>query len=148
ELAGRKVRCPDCKQVLTVPRPQAEEEIEALDLLLADEPPAARPARRPEPDDAVFDRKQVRRPPPVPPPPVKEPFEPPRPRARERKRKRPERSGGGIAVNAEIITGILMMVGAAVWFFLGLAAGFIYFYPPILFVLGIAAVVRGFTGGG
>ncbi len=39
-----------------------------------------------------------------------------------------------------------MMVGAAVWFFAGLAAGYIYPYAPILFVLGIGAVIRGFTG--
>jgi len=39
-----------------------------------------------------------------------------------------------------------MMLGAVVWFFLGLAAGRIFFYPPILFVFGIGAVVRGFTG--
>ena len=42
-----------------------------------------------------------------------------------------------------IITGILMMVGAAVWFFVGLAAGIIFFYPPILFILGFIALIKG-----
>jgi len=32
--------------------------------------------------------------------------------------------------------GIGMMVGAVVWFVLGWMAGRIFFYPPILFVIG------------
>ncbi len=39
-----------------------------------------------------------------------------------------------------------MMAGAVIWFVVGLAAGWIFFYPPVLFVLGIVAVVRGFMG--
>lgn len=38
------------------------------------------------------------------------------------------------------------MVLAVVWFVVGLFAGWIYFYPPILFVLGGIAVVRGLMG--
>ena len=50
-------------------------------------------------------------------------------------------------MNGSVVTGLLMMAGAAIWFFVGLAGGIIFFYPPILFVLGIASVVRGFAGG-
>jgi hypothetical protein len=39
--------------------------------------------------------------------------------------------------------GVGMMVGAVVWFALGWMAGRIFFYPPILFVLGIVAVGKG-----
>jgi hypothetical protein len=39
-----------------------------------------------------------------------------------------------------------MMLGAVVWFALGYAAGRIYVYPPVLFVLGIGAVINGFRG--
>ena len=40
-----------------------------------------------------------------------------------------------------------MMVGAVVWFFGALFfLDRIFFYPPIMFVLGIGAVIRGFTG--
>ena len=39
--------------------------------------------------------------------------------------------------------GVGMMVGAVVWFVVGWMAGRIFIYPPILFVLGIAAVGRG-----
>ncbi len=52
---------------------------------------------------------------------------------------RTSRSG----TNGSVLTGILMMVGAAVWFFGGLAFGIIFFYPPVLFVLGFIALVKG-----
>ena len=53
----------------------------------------------------------------------------------------------GLAIHPAITAGVCMMIGAAVWFFLGLAAGYIYFYPPVMFVLGIVSIVKGFTGG-
>jgi hypothetical protein len=46
----------------------------------------------------------------------------------------------------KIALGLLMMLGAVVWFVLGLAADRIFFYPPILFILGIASVVKGCLG--
>jgi hypothetical protein len=42
-----------------------------------------------------------------------------------------------------LIGGLLMMLIAIVWFVAGLAAGFIFFYPPILLVIGFIAVIRG-----
>src|SRR5262249_34964967 len=56
------------------------------------------------------------------------------------------RSGSTIVINPAVVAGLLMMAGAAIWFFVGLAVGIIYLYPPILFVLGIGAIIRGFTG--
>ena len=52
---------------------------------------------------------------------------------------RPSWSG----MNGSVITGILMMVGAVVWFVGGLAFGIIFFKPPVLFVLGFIALVKG-----
>lgn len=46
----------------------------------------------------------------------------------------------------KIALGLLMMLGAVVWFVLGLAADRIFYYPPILFIIGIASVVKGFLG--
>jgi F0F1-type ATP synthase assembly protein I len=43
-------------------------------------------------------------------------------------------------------TGILMMVGAAVWFVVGLMGDTIFFYPPVLFVLGIISFFKGLFG--
>jgi hypothetical protein len=42
-----------------------------------------------------------------------------------------------------VIGGVLMMLVAVVWFFGGLAAGYIFFYPPVMFVLGLIAVIKG-----
>lgn len=43
----------------------------------------------------------------------------------------------GIAISWGVWMGLLMMGGAALWFFLGLAVNRIFFYPPVLFVLGL-----------
>lgn len=42
-----------------------------------------------------------------------------------------------------MIGGVAMMVGAVVWFVVGWFAGYIFFYPPILFVLGIGGILKG-----
>jgi hypothetical protein len=43
--------------------------------------------------------------------------------------------------------GLTMMAIAAVWFFGGLAFGIIFYYPPILFIIGLVGFFRGmFTG--
>lgn len=50
----------------------------------------------------------------------------------------------GTALNGGIIGGIVMMVLAVVWFVAGLVmADRIFFYPPILLVLGIIGLVKG-----
>jgi hypothetical protein len=69
----------------------------------------------------------------------------------EKRKKRPKDDkpsgwSGGIAIHPSILAGLAMMVGAAIWFFVALAAGYIYFYPPVLFVLGIVSIVAGFRG--
>lgn len=43
----------------------------------------------------------------------------------------------------EILGGIASMMGAIIWFFAGLYFGYIFFYPPILFVLGLIAFIKG-----
>lgn len=147
EGAGRKVRCPACGLTVAVPRPDEDQDVEdeALSLLMVapDRPAcASQPAGAPPPDEGV------------PPPPWRPsaPAAPPSRRStsprRKRSKRRDESEGRGfsVAVHPSIITGLLMMLGAAVWFFLGLAAGRIFIYPPIMFVLGIGAIIRGFRG--
>ena len=46
-----------------------------------------------------------------------------------------------------VLGGIIMIVIAAVWFFGGLAAGYIFYYPPILAVVGIFGVIKGLAEG-
>jgi len=149
EMAGRKVRCPECKQVLAVPSSTENEvEDEALRILTADSP---EPKPLPSPEEMKSSAIEERRSPSPAPQIPRSALSVGMPTASAKPKTRPskstsDRAGFGIAVHPSIIAGALMMIGAAVWFFLGLAAGIIYFYPPILFVLGIGAVIRGFTG--
>ncbi len=46
-----------------------------------------------------------------------------------------------------VLGGVVMIAIAAIWFFVGYAAGHIYFYPPILFIIGVYAVIKGLTTG-
>jgi hypothetical protein len=47
------------------------------------------------------------------------------------------------ATDAGILGGIGIMVLAVVWFVVGLACDRIFFYPPILFVIGLIALCKG-----
>jgi hypothetical protein len=50
-------------------------------------------------------------------------------------------------MNAGVIGGVLMMVIAVVWFVLGFFyLRRIFLYPPILFVIGIGAFLKGLLG--
>lgn len=51
-------------------------------------------------------------------------------------------------LNKQIVLGVFMMLGAVAWFALGWAGGRVYFYPPILFVLGIVSLARGLSNRG
>lgn len=54
----------------------------------------------------------------------------------------PASSSGG-RTDGGVIVGILMMVGAVVWFFGGLAFDVLFYYPPILFILGLVTTIKG-----
>jgi RNA polymerase subunit RPABC4/transcription elongation factor Spt4 len=43
--------------------------------------------------------------------------------------------------------GLLMMTIAVIWFFIGKKAGFIFYYPPILFLIGLYAFFKGLIKG-
>ena len=58
---------------------------------------------------------------------------------------KPAVHAGGIAWS-KVGIGTAMMVGAVVWFVVGLAGNRVFFYPPILFILGIVGVVKGLLG--
>ena len=149
EFAGRRACCSGCGSALIVPHPATSAEEEALAVLLEEAPPP-RPA--PPRETGISEEEGPRRPPPRPPQlprslaAVREATEPDRPWTAARA-ERLRRSGPSVSVNPSIVTGLLMMLGAAVWFFGGLAAGIIFFYPPILFILGIGTMIKGFSGG-
>ncbi len=55
----------------------------------------------------------------------------------------PEQKG----IENGMVGGIAMMVIAAVWFGAGWMAGIIFFYPPILFLFGVFAFLKGMVTG-
>lgn len=57
------------------------------------------------------------------------------------------RSLEGNVFNSGVIGGMLAMIGAVVWFSIGLMNDVIFFYPPILFVIGLGALFKGLAGG-
>jgi len=151
ELAGRKVRCPDCGSVQTVPEPAGPDRAEdqAGDVLLSGPPAPATPpatAVRAEPPPPL---PPLRRPatPAAPPAPV---ARPPRMARADRPRRLPRvafEEGWFGSLNAGAIGGILMMLIAVVWFVAGLAGGIIFFYPPVLLVIGFLSFLKGLAGG-
>lgn len=46
----------------------------------------------------------------------------------------------------KVLAGVGMMVGAVVWFVLGLMADRIFFYPPVLLIIGLVTMVKGLMG--
>lgn len=47
------------------------------------------------------------------------------------------------AIKMGVLGGLLMIAIAIIWFVVGWVNGYIYFYPPILLVIGIYAFIKG-----
>jgi hypothetical protein len=179
ELAGRKVKCPQCGAVLVVPQPEPSAEDQAFELISGDSEEEARPrgkaksaddegvqtAPRPrrasaagEDEEDPEETRRKRR--------QREEEDREEERRRERRRKdvrhhveaaeRAERAerrrhsgysrGGFGSMNAGVVGGIIMILIAVAWFGIGLMAGIVFFYPPILLVIGIGAIIKGLAG--
>lgn len=149
ELAGKKIHCPQCRSILTVPASDSEAQEVVLEVI-ADEDeeessgsPSRRAAIRAEPPRATPVSPRSR--------------EDDRPTVKKRPVQRRDRERGTPRVafeegwfgsmNAGVIGGILMILIAAVWFIGGLFAGVLFFYPPILAVIGFIAIIKGCVGG-
>jgi hypothetical protein len=64
----------------------------------------------------------------------------------------PSGGGGGFGLEQKgigkgVVGGIIMIIIAVVWFFAGLAADRIFFYPPVLFCIGLYALIKGMAEG-
>ena len=70
--------------------------------------------------------------------------------SRARRKQGRERSSGGersgFSISPAVGGGLVMMVIAVIWFVVGLAAGILFYYPPIMFVLGFVGFIRGLFG--
>lgn len=47
------------------------------------------------------------------------------------------------AIKMGVLGGVLMIAIAIIWFAIGWINGYIYFYPPILLVIGVYALIKG-----
>ena len=160
--AGKRVRCPACTGVATVPEPEpmfevVEESNEPMFEVVEKAPPRARPVAKPtvsrDDDDDEDDRrgygtsKSSR---------DEDDADEERPKPKKKKPKWKKRAAAqenqgrsleGRVVNGGVAGGLLAMLIAIVWFVVGLVAlDRIFIYPPILFVLGLVAFFKGLAG--
>ena len=45
---------------------------------------------------------------------------------------------------SQVLSGVGMMVGAVVWLVVGLMFNRFFIYPPILFIIGLVTMIKGF----
>jgi hypothetical protein len=134
ELAGKQVRCPKCHAALDVPKQAPSEDEEVIDLLM-DEP------QEEDGDEQTALQAELpsgkadgpRKPAPL------------KPRRRQRQRlvlTEEELTRPG-PINAGSVGGFLLILLAVGWFSFGLFAGVIFFYPPVLLLIGLFALIKG-----
>ena len=155
---GQKIACPKCQGTVLV------QDIESNELESDDQPrPVTKPAVTAPPQPAARLAPPPSRPrKPAPVVEVDNDFEEVsddnfddevRPSSKSRgltpkvKKKSKNRSSSSGGMNGGLmIKGVLMIVGAIVWFVVGWMAGFIYFYPPVLLVIGIGTCIKAMMG--
>ncbi|HXG12251.1 MAG TPA: hypothetical protein VNK04_21025 [Gemmataceae bacterium] len=136
ELAGKKVRCPYCRGIIAIPEfAQEVGEEEAIQTR-----PGGKPAKESSRRSSVQDR-----------PPKDKPGKQPLLRAeglKRKKRRQPlviekEESPPTALLNVGVVGGAIIMLIAAAWFTFGLLHDTFFCYPPLMFTIGLFAVIRG-----
>lgn len=161
-FAGKRAKCPSCENVMPVPMESVEEEAPVKRPAIArrvaarEEDEGDRPRRRRDEQDEK-DGKEAKAG-----SDAKEEGDD-RPRFGKRRltddgsaadRKSTDetaaksRSLEGKLSNSGIAGGVGLMVAAVVWFVVGLAADRIFFYPPVLFIVGLVAFIKGLVAAG
>ncbi len=46
-----------------------------------------------------------------------------------------------------VLGGVIMILIAIIWFIAGYSIGYIFYYPPILFIIGVIAIIKGVITG-
>lgn len=65
---------------------------------------------------------------------------------RKKKKKGParvEKHDDDEGIAGSVWAGLLMMIGAGVWFTAGIMGGVIFYYPPVMFVIGLCTCIQG-----
>jgi phage FluMu protein Com len=159
-VAGKKVRCPKCKGVVAVPAPtpQPAPAVTRSQTAAVPKKKKRKVRKRPGPkrndlfssDEFLSQGEAVA---------SSSGQLPPRKKHGKKKGPKPRLVGTGNEapkgpkrvrqsfsdrlLHGGVITGILTMIGAAAWFLIGLAGGVIFFYPPILFIIGLVTCIKG-----
>jgi hypothetical protein len=159
DYAGKRTKCPACGSGLTVPTPPAPESDPEPPKAESEEDSAYR-ALMESPDPALSASPPTRRREASGEPPGSRPqSEPPKIKARASAARKPARSSDGwptgyeteprrpaVHISSGVLGGAAMMLGAVIWFVVGLAAGILFYYPPVLFIIGLVTFVRALFG--
>jgi phage FluMu protein Com len=148
-LAGKTGKCPSCGTLMKIPAPSpAAPGPERM-------PPVRKPPRRPGASQAETPGLPPRKPPVraqgAPDPDVPQ-IQVTEPDWGSTLRQRSASEGGFFApekkgIQAGVLGGVTMIAISLVWFIGGLAAGIIFYDPPILFVIGLFALIQGLMTG-
>jgi phage FluMu protein Com len=161
---GRKIRCPRCRSVLEIPEFSQQFEQEMTDDADGWEGDDAAPFPGSEPAtdypwqpaDKIYDWSYDA---PAEEPADESPWQPAVSGSREGSANEFSRvmqedsqtletsgeAAGGVKWGT-VIFGVGLMIVSAVWFVGGLAAGVIFFYPPILLIIGLVTLIKGLFG--
>jgi hypothetical protein len=133
ELAGKRVKCPQCKEILEVPADSSEPietniEVEepqkpALKYVTAK---AVKPRPEPEPEEDDEDEPRPRR-----------------SRRRRRRRRYDSGHGGSFVMNRFVIYGGILTGFAVFWLVGGLFIGYIFYVPCGILVVGLLLLAFG-----
>lgn len=145
DYVGKRVKCPKCATAFVVPQPQTFEEDP---LFRIQAPPSTPPVQYPmsggAPTTPGFNSPGQTLPSYLQPassaPPSK--YE----AMSAELAKKLQTKAQSAAAMQHIGLGVVMMLGSVIWFFGGLYVGILFYYPPLLFVVGIITVVKGCFG--
>jgi hypothetical protein len=166
EQSGKRIRCPSCKEILEVPEAGAApttpvpRKDSVSPSAISEKGQPKRRSSAPEDDERPTSRKSrsgIKKELPEELPEIEDEEEE-RPRKKSRLKKNVAGTGTknvsgstwgleGAGFRRGVLGGIAMMVIACVWFVGGLFAGYIFFYPPILFIIGLVALIKGIIDG-
>ncbi len=110
------------------PRKPSRRDEESDEFEVVEEPPAR--SRDAFAEDAARDAKKAAR----------------KQRRRERDAMVREEHGNSLAVSRTIVRGLCTMAFSAVWFVGGLMFGILFYFPPILFCIGLGILIMGLMG--
>jgi hypothetical protein len=158
--AGKRVKCPKCPTVMLMPAPEPEADFEIVEdtFEVVEDKPAPRPkAKRPDhdyrddvlvcPDCGEENDAEARR------CDCGARLSADRPKRKKRTVKKTQSEHGGWfgfekgILGSGVLGGMLAMIIAVVWLVVGLMNDRLFIYPPVLFVVGLVATIKGMVGG-